>query len=127
MAFEYGCDNRFFDQYFTKGASAVGTFGPLKAGGHTNGALCIVVAAAAATVVGANGLTISMTASSTEAGTYAAPAAACVVTAPAGNYAEGDIIGRLVIDGDVAEYVKAVVGGTLTSGKIDVYLQYLPR
>jgi glycine/D-amino acid oxidase-like deaminating enzyme len=123
--FEYGCDNRFFDQYFKEGSTAVGTFGPLKAGGHTNGALAIVVAAKTAVV--ASKLTISVTACDTEGGSYTAPTNANVVTCGGTSFEAGDIIGRLIVENDVAEYVKAVIGGTLTSGIIDVYLQYLPR
>ena len=125
MAFEFGCDNRFFDQYFKEGSTAVGTFGPLKVGGHTNGALAIVVAAKTAVV--ASKLTIGMTACDTEEGSYATPANANVVTCGGTSFEAGEIIGRLIVDNDVAEYVKAVIGGTLTSGSIDVYLQYLPR
>jgi hypothetical protein len=125
MAFEFGCDNRFFDQYFQQGASAIGTFGPLKAGGHTNGALCIVVAAASAVV--ASKITIKATCCETETGSFVAPTNDVVVTCGGTSFEKGDIIGRLVLDGEMPDYVKAVVGGTLTSGTIDVYLQYLPR
>ena len=75
----------------------------------------------------ASGVEVITSACDTEEGSYATPTNANVVTCGGTSFEAGEIIGRLIVDNDVAEYVKAVIGGTLTSGSIDVYLQYLPR
>ena len=124
MAFAYGCDNRFKDQYFTEGATAVGTFGPQKVG-DTNGGVAIVVAAKTDCVV--SGLKLSITCADTEDGSYAAPTNADVLTFGGTRYDAGDVLGYYIVPNGVKDYVKAVISGTLTSGTFDVYLQYMAR
>ena len=124
MAFEYGSDNRFDDQYFVKGAAAVGTHPALKAG-DTNGGLAVVVAAKTDCVV--SGLKLSLTCSDTEGGSYAAPTNADVLTFGGTSYAAGEILGKYIIPNGVKDWVKPVISGTLTSGTYDVYLQYIAR
>lgn len=124
MAFQYGSDNRFKDQYFVEGASATGTFGPLMAG-DTNGGLAVVVAAK--TDMAVSGLKLSLTCADAADGSFAAPTNADTLTFGGTSYAAGDILGYYVIPNGVKDYVKAVISGTLTSGTYDVYLQYLAR
>lgn len=124
MAFAYGCDNRFRDQYFVEGGSAAGSFGPLRAG-DTNGGLAVVVAAK--TDMAVEGLTLSLTCCDTEGGSFAAPDNADVLTFGGTAYEAGEVLGYYIIPNGLPEYVRAVIGGKLTSGTFDVYLQYIAR
>ncbi|MBO6266682.1 MAG: hypothetical protein J6M06_00460 [Synergistaceae bacterium] len=125
MSFAYGSMNRFHDQIFQKAVSATGDYGPVIAGGDTNGALAIVVTAATDTVV--SGLKLSYKESDTEAGTYAAPADANVLTFGGTSYAAGDVLGMMILPNGCKDFVKATLSGTLTSGTLDLQLQYLAR
>ncbi len=123
--FAYGSDNRFHDQYFVQGATAVGDYGPLCAGGSVNGGVAIVVAAK--TAVAASGLKLSYKQADKENGSFTAPADANVLTFGGSSYAAGDILGMMILPNDCKDYVKATLSGTLSSGSVDVYLQYLAR
>ena len=124
MAFEYGSENRFDDQYFVKGASAVGTHAPQKAG-DTNGSLAVVVAAATDMVV--SGLKLSLVVADHFGDSYAAPTNNDVLTFGGTSYQAGDILGKYIIPNGTKPWVKPVISGTLTSGTYDVYLQYIAR
>ena len=125
MPFAYGSMNRFHDQIIEEGVTAVGDYGPVIAGGDTNGALAIVVVAQTAAVV--SGLKLSYKESDTEDGTYAAPADANQLTFGGTNYAAGDCLGMMILPNGCKDFIKATLAGTITSGTLDIQLQYLAR
>lgn len=125
MAFGYGSQNRFYDQIIQAGVSATGDFGPVIAGGDVNGALAIVVTCATSAVVSA--MTLTYKESETESGVYAAPKDVNTVKFGGSAYAAGDEVGSLILPNGCKDYIKATIGGTITSGKFDIQLQYLAR
>ena len=125
MAFAYGQDNRWHDQYFEKGMAVSGSTdseNALAVGRH-HGALAIVVAAAVDGTV-TDG-TLSFKDCDTEDGAFSTPENAPELTVASAAPAAGDIIAVYVLP-DCRRYVKAVLGGTWPS-KVDVYLSCLAR
>ena len=121
--FEYGRENRFFDQYFVENGGA-GTYGPLSVGPQ-NGAVCVTVAANG--TVTANASTLKITASKTVDGTFEASVPDVMLTMT-GTYQNGEVMGQLVVPNTTPDYIKAVLTtGTALTGKVDIYLQYLAR
>ena len=125
MAFAYGSQNRFYDQIVASAISATGDFGPVLAGGDTNGALALVVTCNSAASVSSMSLTYKEAA--TESGSYTAPANANKVTFGGSAYAAGDEVGCLILPNGCKDFVKATIGGTISSGQFACHLQYLAR
>lgn len=121
--FEYGRENRFFDQYFVE-AGAAGTHGPLSVG-PLNGAVCVTVAANG--TVTANGSTLKLTGAAKADGTFEDITPSVLLTMT-GTYEHGEVLGQLVVPNTAPDFIKAVLtAGTALTGKVDVYLQYLAR
>lgn len=126
MAFGYGKENRFYDQIVASAITSAGDYGPVIAGGgDINGGIAITLTAKTAITVSA--LTLSYKEADTLTGSYTAPSPQTTVTFGGSAYAAGDTVGSLVIPNGAKDFVKATVGGTVTSGTLEAHLQYLPR
>lgn len=121
--FEYGRENRFFDQYFVEDGAA-GTYGPLSVG-PLNGAVCVTVAANGP--VTANASTLKLQGADKADGEFDDITPDVMLTMT-GSYEHGEVLGQLVVPNTAPDYIKAVLtAGTALTGKVDVYLQYLAR
>ena len=125
MAFEYGTENKFYDQTFASAISSAGDYGPVIAGGDCNGALAITLVCTSAASV--SGLKLTYKESSAISGSYTAPTDAVTVAFGGSAYAAGDVVGHLVLPNGGKEYVKATISGTISSGGFAAHLQYLAR
>lgn len=123
-SFEYGKENRWHDQYFAKALAVTdeGVDTDAQQVGTHQGSLAVTLCANGE--VTASGLEVSYKESATEDGVYAAPANVLTL-ALSGTYADGAVMGKLVLP-DCEEYVKVTCKGTVT-GKVDVLLSYLAR
>lgn len=136
MGFEYGQDNRWYDQYFDRtksiaSASFVCT-NPLAVGEH-HGALAVTVAASGdVSIASGKSFKLTIQGSDTEDGTFNDVAGAPEVSVSGGlsevaKFADGDTICKLVLP-DMQRYAKIRVTSDATnSGNVDVYLSYLAR
>ena len=136
MAFEFGSENRWYDQYFGKDVALPSTTSkvcdtPLAVGQH-HGSLAVTIAAkGAVSIPSTKKLTVTIQAD-TEDGSFADIAGAPEMsisggTSAATEFADGDIMGKLVLP-DMARYakIKLTTDGAAT-GKVDVFLSYLAR
>lgn len=137
MAFEFGSENRWHDQYFGKDVTIPSTAStvcdtPLAVGQH-HGALAVTIAAkGAVSIPSTEKLTVTIQGADTEDGSFAdipgAPEMSVSGGASAATaFADGDIIGKLVLP-DMQRYakIKLTTDGAAT-GKVDVFLSYLAR
>ena len=114
MAFEFGSENRWHDQYFGKDVTIPSTTStvcdtPLAVGQH-HGALAVTIAAkGAVSIPSTQKLTVTIQGADTEDGSFA------------------DITGKLVLP-EMKRYakIKLTTDGAAT-GKVDVFLSYLAR
>lgn len=136
MAFNYGSENRWYDQYFEKAkginAAEFVTANALAVGEH-HGALAVTVMAAGAVKVAADKtFKLTLQDSDTEGGSFAdipgAPEVTITGTTSTGtSFADGDILCKLVLP-DTKRYVKVKVTSDATSsGTVDIVLSYLAR
>ena len=123
--FEYGSENRWYDQYFGKNVTVEegGTECPerLTVGGH-HGALAVTVAAAAAGTV-TNGTVTLLESDEADCG-FAEKEDAPVLTIKNASPEAGDVIAKMVLP-DCRRYVGIRLGGTMPA--CDVFLSYLAR
>lgn len=137
MAFEFGSENRWYDQYFGKDVALPSTTSkvcdtPLAVGQH-HGSLAVTIAAkGAVSIPSTKKLTLTIQGADTEDGSFADIAGAPEMSISGGasaatEFADGDIIGKLVLP-DMARYakIKLTTDGAAT-GKVDVFLSYLAR
>ena len=137
MAFEFGSENRWYDQYFGKDVALPSTTSkvcatPLAVGQH-HGSLAVTIAAkGAVSIPSTKKLTVTIQGADTEDGSFADIAGAPEMsisggTSAATEFADGDIMGKLVLP-DMARYakIKLTTDGAAT-GKVDVFLSYLAR
>ena len=120
MAFEYGSENRWHDQYFGKNVTveADGTECPERlAVGEHHGALAVTVAAAAAGAV-TNGTITLLDSDQVDCG-FAEKEDAPVLTVKSAAPEAGDIIAKMVLP-DCKRYVGIKLGGTMPN--CDVFL-----
>lgn len=125
MAFEYGSENRWYDQYFGKNVTvaAGGTECPERlAVGEHHGALAVTVAAAVAGTV-TNGTITLLDSDQADCG-FAVKDDAPVLTIKSAAPEAGDIIAKMVLP-DCKRYVGIKLGGTMPN--CDVFLSYLAR
>lgn len=136
MAFNYGSENRWYDQYFEKAkginAAEFVTANALAVGEH-HGALAVTVMAAGAVKVAADKIfKLTLQDSDTEDGPFAdipgAPEVTITGTTSTGtSFADGEILCKLVLP-DTKRYVKVKVTSDATSsGTVDIVLSYLAR
>lgn len=135
--FGYGAENRWHDQYFEKGVTLPGSASAVCANalavGQHHGALAVtLVADGAVSIPAAKKLTVTLQGGDTENGAFADVAGAPEMSVSGGagaatTFADGEIIGKLVLP-DMADYakVKLTTDGAAT-GKVDVFLKYLAR
>ena len=137
MAFEFGSENRWYDQYFGKDVALPSTTSkvcdtPLAVGQH-HGSLAVTIAAkGAVSIPSTKKLTVTIQGADTEDGSFADIAGAPEMsisggTSAATEFADGDIMGKLVLP-EMARYakIKLTTDGAAT-GKVDVFLSYLAR
>ena len=137
MAFEFGSENRWYDQYFGKDVALPTTTSkvcdtPLAVAQH-HGSLAVTIAAkGAVSIPSTKKLTVTIQGADTEDGSFADIAGAPEMsisggTSAATEFADGDIMGKLVLP-DMARYakIKLTTDGAAT-GKVDVFLSYLAR
>lgn len=131
----YKESQRFADQYFhregTLSATAVTSDNALRVGDHLGSLALKIAANGAVSIAAAATLTVEFLESDTLSGTFAAQATnpKITITGPTGgvSYADKEDILTLVLP-DCKKYVKVKVTGTAsTSGKVDMYLDYLAR
>lgn len=125
MAFEYGSENRWHDQYFGKNVTvaSAGTECPERlAVGEHHGALAVTVAAAAAGTV-TNGTITLLDSEHADCG-FAVKDDAPVFTIKSAAPEAGDIIAKMVLP-DCKRYVGIKLGGVMPN--CDVFLSYLAR
>lgn len=135
MAFAYGSENRWHDQYFDTGkslaAASVDCANAL-AVGHHHGALAVVlVASGSVSIASGSSVKVSILGSDTEDGEFEAVQGAPEVTISGGDAAtafeDGDVICKLVLP-DMQRYAKIKLTSAATnSGNVDVILGYLAR
>lgn len=137
MTFTYDSENRWHDQYFGRDVSMPSSTSSVcdtaLAVGRHHGALAVVIAAKGAVSIPATKtFTVSIQGADTEDGAFADVTGAPEMSVSGGaseavTFADGDIIGRLVLP-DMQPYakIKLTTDGAAT-GKVDVYLGYLAR
>ena len=125
MSFAYGSQNRFYDQIVASSITIGGDYGPVLAGGDTNGALALVVTCTSGATV--SSMTLSYKEAATETGSYTVPTNADKVTFGGTTYAAGDEVGALILPNGCKDFVKATIGGTISAGAFACHLQYLAR
>lgn len=136
MAFAFGSENRWYDQYFDKGKSlAAASFecADALAVGEHHGALAVaVVANGAVSIASTKSIKLSILGSDTEDGEFAAVAGAPEVSIAGGasnatTFEDGDIVCKLVLP-DMQRYARIkVTSDTTNTGSIDVLLACLAR
>lgn len=136
MAFAYGSENRWHDQYFAKAASlATASFvcaDALAVGAH-HGALAVaVVAHGAVSIAPAKALKLTILGADAEDGEFSEPAGAPEVTVKGGSgaataFEDGEVVCKLALP-DMPRYAKIKVTSDATNaGDVDVILSYLAR
>lgn len=136
MAFAFGSENRWYDQYFDRKKSlAAASFecADTLAVGEHHGALAVtVVANGAVSIAATKSIKLSILGSDTEDGEFVAVAGAPEVSIAGGadaatTFEDGDIVCKLVLP-DMQRYAKIkVTSDTTNTGKVDVILAYLAR
>ena len=135
MAFEFGSENRWHDQYFGKDVTIPSTTStvcdtPLAVGQH-HGALAVTIAAkGAVSIPSTKKLTVTIQGADTEDGSFADIPGAPEMSVSGGASAApafADVIGKLVLP-NMKRYakIKLTTDGAAT-GKVDVFLSYLAR
>lgn len=137
MSFEFGSENRWYDQYFGKGVTLPSSTNSvcntaLSVGKHHGSLAVVVVANGDVSIPSTKKLTVTIQGSDTEDGSFADIAGAPEMSVNGGTsaataFSDGDIIGRLVLP-DMKRYakIKLTTDGAAT-GKVDVFLSYLAR
>lgn len=136
MAFEFGSESRWYDQYFDREKSlAAASFEcavPLAVGEH-HGALAVAVLAnGAVTIAAGKRLSLSLLGSDTEDGEFAAVPGAPELSLTGGegsgtSFEDGELICKLVLP-DMQRYLKVKITSDATNtGNVDVILASLAR
>lgn len=136
MAFAYGSENRWHDQYFDTGKSIAATSvecaNALAVGQHHGALAVVLVANGAVSIASAASVKVSILGSDTEDGEFEAVQGAPEVTISGGESAatafeDGDVICKLVLP-DMQRYAKIKLTSAATnSGNVDVILGYMAR